>query len=285
VRRGADKRVDQEQLSLAAARRARGAAARRVGVRAASRPPQPARHPAAAQHRARRRHAVDDRRGAGGARIAAALPVARGLTVSGGAEWQAMRDARRNQRATGGRPSAPGDTLFLDQVERVTSLAPFAQATWTPDARWQLDAGVRHDRVRFAVADRFLGDRRDDSGARTLVATTGHAGASVVVAPWLTPYVNLATAFETPTTTELQARPDARADSTRRSGRSGRGAWRWAHAATPARCGGRPPPSTRAWTTPSCSGSRPVGGRSSATPGARGSTGWSSARRCARATR
>ena len=247
VRRGADKRVDQQQLSLLVRHEGtRGAQleASVFGLRRdldnplATPPPRSTAPDVGTLSRIGR--------GAGGARLAAALPVARGLTVSGGAEWQAMRDARRNQRATGGRPSAPGDTLFLDQVERVTSLAPFAQATWTPDARWQLDAGVRHDRVRFAVADRFLGDGRDDSGARTLGATTGHVGASVVVASWLTSYANLATAFETPTTTELQARPDAaggfnealgpqRTRSLEVGARGDAGAVRWSAAAFDAR--------------------------------------------------
>jgi iron complex outermembrane receptor protein len=127
------------------------------------------------------------------------------LTV--GADWQAMRDRRSNRRATGGRSVGAADTLLLDQVERVEAFAPFAQLSWAPTARLLVDAGARRDRVRFSVADRFLRDRRDDSGARTLGASSGHVGASYALAPAFTPYANVSTAFETPTTTELQALP------------------------------------------------------------------------------
>jgi iron complex outermembrane receptor protein len=120
-----------------------------------------------------------------------------------------MRDARTNRRATGGRATAPTDTLLLNQVERVEALAPFAQLAWAVTPRLFVDAGARRDRVRFAVRDRFVGDGRDDSGARTLGATSGHVGASYSASPAFTPYVNLSTAFETPTTVELQAAPGA----------------------------------------------------------------------------
>jgi iron complex outermembrane recepter protein len=61
--------------------------------------------------------------------------------------------------------------------------------------------------VRFAVDDRFASDGID-TGARTLPAWSGHLGASVQLRPAFAPYVNVSTSFETPTTTELQDRPD-----------------------------------------------------------------------------
>ena len=152
-------------------------------------------------------------RHAGGARasLARRLPVGtdplRAPLVAVGAEWQEMRDLRQNARDTGGERIGPADTLQLDQLETVSNLAPFAQVTWTPVSRLLIDGGARYDRVRFAVHDRFLADGVDNSGARTMAAASGHLGASVAVADAFTPYTNVSTDFETPTTTELQAQP------------------------------------------------------------------------------
>jgi iron complex outermembrane receptor protein len=89
--------------------------------------------------------------------------------------------------------------------------------------RVRLEAGGRYDRIHFAVEDHFLREhstntcpipefgcpdpnapRQDDSGDRTLGAWSGHLGASMSLGAALVPYANLSTAFETPTTTELQ---------------------------------------------------------------------------------
>ena len=48
----------------------------------------------------------------------------------------------------------------------------------------------------------------DNSGSRAMTATTGHLGASYVVTDAFTPYASWSTAFETPTTTELDQKPD-----------------------------------------------------------------------------
>lgn len=209
LRRGADKRVDQQQLSLRLRREATNGARVEASVFGLRRDlDNPLATPPPGSTAADVGTEVQILRGVGGARVAGSWPLARALVASGGAEWQTMRDHRTNARTTAGARRLATDTLLLDQVERVTTLAPFAQLAWTPDARWTVDAGVRHDRTRFAVADRFGRDGRDDSGARTLAATTGHLGASVRLHAAFVPYANVATAFETPTTTELQASPD-----------------------------------------------------------------------------
>jgi iron complex outermembrane receptor protein len=58
------------------------------------------------------------------------------------------------------------------------------------------------------VADRFTGDGDDDSGDRTMSAVSGHVGLIYGKRPSFMPYLNVATSFETPTTTELNARSD-----------------------------------------------------------------------------
>lgn len=124
-----------------------------------------------------------------------------------GVDLQRSFDIRRNWRATGGKLTAPSDTVLLDQGEAVTALGPFVTAQLSPVEPLTLSAGLRHDWVTFAVTDNFLRDGTDNSGSRTMSALSGHAGASWVFSHAVTAYANVANAFETPTTTELSARP------------------------------------------------------------------------------
>jgi iron complex outermembrane receptor protein len=133
---------------------------------------------------------------------------ARAPRVSAGLDVQRSLDLRRNRRATGGHPSVPTDTLLVNQSESVASLGPFAAVQWSPVGPVTVDAGARWDRLTFAVRDHFLGDGADNSGSRDMTATSGHLGASWRQSAAFTPYANYSTAFETPTTTELNARAD-----------------------------------------------------------------------------
>ena len=135
-------------------------------------------------------------------RLGAATKLATGI------DYQRSFDVRRNQAATGGRPTAPVDTLLLDQNEIVQSVGPFVQLQWEPTSRLTTSVGGRWDRLRFEVRDNFLNDGRDNTGSRVMTAATGHVGAVYRVSDAFAPYANISTAFETPTTTELQVRPD-----------------------------------------------------------------------------
>ncbi len=144
-------------------------------------------------------------RWAGGLRFATTRYVrSPALRVTAGADLQAMRDDRMNSVASTGRPT---DTLLLDQRESVTEIGPFLHLVWQAGPRWQLAGGIRYDRVSFTVRDHFLADSVDNSGNRTMSAVSGHAGASLAGWDALVPYVNMATSFETPTTTELVNQP------------------------------------------------------------------------------
>ena len=143
-----------------------------------------------------------------GARVDVQRQLAEAWRLTTGFDLQRSFDVRRNQAATGGRPTAPTDTLLLDQNEIVVSVGPFAQVQWEPTPTLTVSTGARWDRLEFRVDDNFLADGRDNTGSRLLTATTGHLGAVWRLREWLAPYANVATAFETPTTTELQVRPD-----------------------------------------------------------------------------
>jgi len=129
--------------------------------------------------------------------------------LTSGVDLQRSRDWRRNWRATAGARDLPTDTLLLEQREVVTSVGPFAQWLVDPWAWVTLSAGGRLDHLTFAVDDRFAGDGDDDSGRRAMQAWSGHLGVVLRPHPTVAPYLNWSTAFETPTTTELNARPDA----------------------------------------------------------------------------
>lgn len=119
--------------------------------------------------------------------------------LTAGIDLQRMRDDRENWRAVAG----VRDTLFIDQQERVTEAGEFVQLHWDPSEAVSLTAGGRYDRVGFAVQDHFRGDGADNSGSRTMAAFSGNAGISYVKELRFSPYVNVSTSFETPTTTEL----------------------------------------------------------------------------------
>jgi iron complex outermembrane receptor protein len=121
-----------------------------------------------------------------------------------GAEAEAQRDDRLNFTNNAGER---GERV-LDQRERVTSTSAFAQGTASLLPRLDVLAAVRYDRFRFSVADRLVSPGNpDDSGARTMERVSPALGVSFAATPAVSLYANLATAFETPTTTELANRP------------------------------------------------------------------------------
>lgn len=146
-------------------------------------------------------------RSAGGARGAYAVTRASksaSVTAIVGAETDLQRDDRQNFVNTRGARGA----LVLDQFEHVTSASPFLQLT-AVRGRATFLAGVRHDQFRFSADDHLVtATNPDDSGVRRLYATSPSFGASYTLLPAATLYANVATGFQTPTTTELANRPD-----------------------------------------------------------------------------
>lgn len=145
---------------------------------------------------------IDLDRGAGGAR-AVWMGGLGMLHWSGGGEWELQRDHRVNHQNNAGVRGAE----LLNQVERVTSVGGFAELSASAGPVEVLGA-LRRDRFRFSVRDRFVtSSDPDDSGARTMGAWSPSLGVSVSAAPGLAVYGNVATSFQTPTTTELANRP------------------------------------------------------------------------------
>ena len=209
IRRGADKDAQQQQLSLGLRHFDAGGNEYEATVFGLLRdlanplaaPPDINPGPTAGTY-----VAID--RAVGGARLSASRRLGSAATsprLNAGADVQHLRDDRQNFVHDGGVPTS---AVFLDQLEKITELGPFAQVQWAPNEQLLFSGGLRYDWVRFALDDRYTGDGFDDSGARTMSAASGNIGASWTVQSRFVPYVNLSTAFETPTTTELVNQPD-----------------------------------------------------------------------------
>jgi len=149
---------------------------------------------------------IDLERRAGGARAAYAGRVAVGAVPvqwAVGGEAQRQRDERLNFANDSGRRA----DLILDQREIVTTTAAYARLAGDLGERLSVLAAARVDRARFEARDRYLADSTDDSGERTMSAFNPSLGVSYAAGRGATFYANVATAFETPTTTELANRP------------------------------------------------------------------------------
>lgn len=140
----------------------------------------------------------------GGLRVSATFPLRRfgaaGVRLTAGVDVQSMRDNRKNQRSTSG---APTGQLLADQRETVRELGPFAEVHWDATDRVLLLGTIRYDEIRFRVTDHLLSDGVDNSGERVMSNPSGSFGASLRASSAATLYANIATSFETPTTTEL----------------------------------------------------------------------------------
>ena len=163
---------------------------------------------------------VDRGQFGGGARMTLPAKVgARENRISVGVDGQGQNDLRRNwancNAVATANASCPSVTvekgvLQLDQREVVSSVGPYVRDELTL-GRTSLSAGVRADVVRFRLRDHFLTDGRDDSGTRSLRAVSPMFGVVSRIAGRHAVYLDVASAFETPTTTELGNQPNGNA--------------------------------------------------------------------------
>jgi iron complex outermembrane receptor protein len=119
--------------------------------------------------------------------------------LTGGIDVESQRDDRRRYDNLLGTRGA--ETLRQD--ESADSSGVFLEDEIALSQRWLASLGVRYDRVRLAVDDRFLADGSDDSGSRALQDWNYSAGLSYRLDDHHQLYARLATSFETPTVNEL----------------------------------------------------------------------------------
>jgi iron complex outermembrane receptor protein len=119
-----------------------------------------------------------------------------------GVDFDDQDDDRKRYNNVSGTRGA----LVFDQNENVTSQGVFIQNELSVSRDVLLTFGLRFDQVEFDIGDRFLSNG-DDSGTLKFDDTSPMVGLVVIVAPRATLYSTYSTAFETPTTTELN-QPD-----------------------------------------------------------------------------
>ena len=115
-------------------------------------------------------------------------------------------DRQRDDRQRYDNNSGIQGALVFDQLERVTSTGFFVQDEIGVSDRLAVTLGLRYDDIEFDVADAFLADG-NDSGTRSLDDVSPSIGFLYDIGGRHALYGSVATAFETPTTTEF-ANPD-----------------------------------------------------------------------------
>jgi iron complex outermembrane recepter protein len=162
-------------------------------------------------------------RRSGGASLRATIPAGGMRTsnlrnwITAGIDAQELNDARKNwtncnadtTTARGCVGSERGN-LQLDQREIVTSVGPYIRDE-VEMARLRASFGVRADRTTFELRDAFLSDGRNDSGTRAMSAVSPIGGVALRLGATHSVYANVASAFETPTTTEMVNQPSGTA--------------------------------------------------------------------------
>ena len=122
--------------------------------------------------------------------------------VVAGIDYDRQRDDRQRFDNNSGIEGA----LVFDQIERVTSTGYFVQDEVSVSDRLEVTLGLRYDDIEFDVADTFLTDG-DDSGKRSIDDVSPSIGFLYDLGSGHDLYGSIATAFETPTSTEF-ANPD-----------------------------------------------------------------------------
>lgn len=118
--------------------------------------------------------------------------------VTGGFNLEAQQDDRsRFDNLNGVRGNRR-----LQQDENATGWGVFLHNDIALTRRLSAGLGLRYDRIRLSVDDRFQSDG-DDSGARDLDNVSYSAGLSFEFTPQNNIYARVATSFETPTSSEL----------------------------------------------------------------------------------
>lgn len=126
--------------------------------------------------------------------------------LTAGIDVEGQRDERK-QRAID-RDSGSIGALAVDELQKVTSVGAFVQDELIIAKDVRLSASVRYDRVHFKVSDHFTGDPGGDDSDKLNFDEWSFSGAIVWnPGPTVNPYFQVATSFETPTTTGL-ANPD-----------------------------------------------------------------------------
>lgn len=120
-----------------------------------------------------------------------------------GLDYDHSRDDRRGYENFSGTQIGVKGNLRRDEVDTVTSLDPYAQATWAI-GNWTLQGGLRYSTVEVDVDDKYIvGANGDDSGTRRYEKATPSISIGYAFTPDLNGYLSVGKGFETPSQAEL----------------------------------------------------------------------------------
>ncbi|WP_447594409.1 TonB-dependent receptor family protein [Aquipseudomonas campi] len=122
-----------------------------------------------------------------------------------GLDYDQSRDDRRGYENFSGNQLGVKGTLRRDEIDTVTSLDPYAQATWKL-GDWTLQGGLRYSTVQIDVDDHYL-NNGDESGKRRYEKATPTLSVGYAFTPELNGYISAGKGFETPTQGELAYAP------------------------------------------------------------------------------
>ena len=116
-----------------------------------------------------------------------------------GLDYDQSRDDRRGYENFSGNQLGVKGALRRDEIDTVTSLDPYAQATWKL-GDWTLQGGLRYSTVQIDVDDHYL-NNGDESGKRRYEKATPTLSVGYAFTPELNGYISAGKGFETPTAT------------------------------------------------------------------------------------
>lgn len=131
------------------------------------------------------------------------------VTVTVGAATDRLLEDRKGFRNFVGPALGVLGQLRRDEENTVTSNAVYAQAQVALAERWSASAGVRHTRISFESADKFIAPGNgNDSGSTQFKSTTPAVGLVFHATDTLNVYAALGRGFESPTLNEAAYRPN-----------------------------------------------------------------------------
>ncbi len=134
------------------------------------------------------------------------------VTAVAGLNYDQLRQHRRGYENFIGSTLGVRGALRRDEINTATSFDQYLQTSVQFTARWSALAGVRHSRIEFESADRYIvTGNPNDSGRTQHSATLPVAGILLRATPQLNVYATYGRGFETPTFAELAYQPNGSA--------------------------------------------------------------------------
>ena len=129
------------------------------------------------------------------------------LTITAGLATDTLKEARKGYQNFIGSNLGVLGALRRDENNTVSDFDQYVQAQWNLAERWSLSAGLRHSRVAFDSADRYIvPGNGNDSGSVSYQATTPALGLVYHANDAVNLYAAMGQGFETPTLNELAYR-------------------------------------------------------------------------------